>query len=823
MPAILSRRAVQATWLGLVAYAASFFPTLAQEGFQLPPPALANIVDSAPTPWVIPTPDQRSILVLEWQALMPIADLAAPELRLAGLRFSPTTNGPSRARPFTKVVVQSLADGSSRQVTGLPPAPRLINLAFSPDGRRVSFTHLAETGCELWVVDLATATATRLTPGSLSLTLRATPAWIDNEQLAVLLVPSNRGLPPRAAVATGPTIQENLGKTSPARTYQDLLKGPSDEALFDFYMTSQLARVDLKGQITPVAGPDLYSRIDPSPDGRYLLVEILHRPYSYLVPASLFPTRIEVWTREGQKVHQVVDRPLQESIPITFGSVATGPREVQWRNDQPATLFWAEAQDGGDAGREAAIRDQLFQLPSPFQGEKQSLISLALRFEEVLWGGDDLALVSESYWKTRQTRTWWVKPGQVDQPATLLVERSFEDRYADPGEPVLRTNAWGRKVLETGAEGKTLYLFGEGASPEGNRPFFDRLRLGDLGKERLFRSEAPYFETPTALLDPAGRFLLTRREAVAEQPNYFVRDLAEPQLRQITQFPHPAPALQGMQKELIQYERKDGLKLSATLYLPPGYDPAKNGPLPMLMWAYPQEFKSADAAGQLTDSPYRFKTVTWTSPFLWVTQGYAVLDDPKIAIVGRGDEEPNDTFVEQLTASAEAAVAEVVRRGVAERGRIAVGGHSYGAFMTANLLAHTDLFAAGIARSGAYNRTLTPFGFQSEERTLWQAPAVYSTMSPFLYADRIKEPILLIHGEVDNNSGTFPIQSERFYNALKGHGATARYVVLPYESHGYQGRETILHTLAETYQWLETYVKNAPTRPTIEQLPDPGH
>jgi dipeptidyl aminopeptidase/acylaminoacyl peptidase len=796
---------------------------VAGNGYLMPPKALLDIVESAPTPAVEVAPDRRSILHFEWRALTPIADLAAPELRLAGQRFRPTTSGPSRAVPYVSVSIQSLDDGTVRRVEGLPASPRLTNLRWSPDGKRCSFTHLADDGNELWVVELASAKATRLTAPVVSLTLRVAPVWLGNDALLALLVPADRGLPPDAAAqAYGPVVQENLGKTSPSRTYQDLLRNGGDESLFDYYMTSQLARVDLAGKITPLGARALYSRVAPSPDARFLLVEILHRPYSYLVQSANFPTRIEVWDIQGQPVHQVVDRPLQESIPIANGSVPTGPREVVWRADVGATLLWAEAQDGGDSGKEAELRDRLFLLEAPFRGEVKPLLSLKLRFGNIQWSSGELAMVDEFHWKTRQVRTWRIRPDQPQAAPVLFSERSFEDRYADPGAPALVRNEYGREVIATTADRTAIFLLGKGASPEGNRPFVDRYTLADGKKERLFHSQPPYYEEPLALLDEGARYVLARREAPAEQPNFFVRDLQGDRLRQITEFPHPAPSLLGMQKELVQYKRKDGVALSGTLYLPAGWDQSK-GPLPTLMWAYPQEFKSADNAGQLTDSPYRFKPVHWSAPFLWVTQGYAVFDDPKMPIIGEKDVEPNDTFVDQLKASAEAAVDELVRRGVAERGRIAVGGHSYGAFMTANLLAHTDLFAAGIARSGAYNRTLTPFGFQSEERSFWQAPEVYGTMSPFNYADRIKEPILLIHGEMDNNSGTFPMQSERFYNALKGHGATTRYVTLPYESHGYQGRESILHTLAETSRWLETYVRLPPV-PKIEVAPaTPGH
>jgi dipeptidyl aminopeptidase/acylaminoacyl peptidase len=436
------------------------------------------------------------------------------------------------------------------------------------------------------------------------------------------------------------------------------------------------------------------------------------------------------------------------------------------------------------------------------------LATLGYRFGGTIWGNDGLALVDEWWWTTRRTRTWIVKP-DGSAPPEILFDRSFEDRYSDPGFPQLTQNQWGRWVLLTARNGKALFLSGEGASPEGDRPFVDLLDLTTKKTERLFHSQPPHYEQPRGLLDKEGNLLLVTREAVETQANFFIRDLKQGTWRQITRFPHPSPQLKGLQKELIRYERADGVKLTGTLYLPPGYK-KEDGPLPIVFWVYPQEFKSADAAGQVTDSPYRFDRVGWWSPLLWLTQGYAVLDNPTLPIVGEGDVEPNDTYIQQLVDGAKAAIDEVARRGVADPRRVAIGGHSYGAFTTANLLAHSDLFAAGIAQSGAYNRTLTPFGFQAEERDLWQAPDTYIRMSPFMHAEKVNEPLLIVHGEADNNPGTYPIQSERFYAALKGKGATTRLVMLPFESHGYRARESVLHLLWENSNWLETWVKNRP-------------
>jgi len=528
------------------------------------------------------------------------------------------------------------------------------------------------------------------------------------------------------------------------------------------------------------------------------------------VPYFRFPQRIEIWSMDGQLAKQIADLPLADRVATDFDAVPVGPRDVEWRADKPATLAWVEAQDEGNPRKDVAVHDRVVTLAEPFTGAPATLADLPMRYNGVDWGTDDVALVTARRWKDRREQVWRVHPNGSAAPE-LVVDRSFEDRYGDPGSPELRANAAGHEVLRL--NGNSIYLVGEGYSPEGSRPFIDRFDLTTKKATRLWRSEGAVYERPAELLDDAGTRAITRRETPTEPPNVFVRDLESGALRQVTKIVNPTPQMAAVKKELIRYKRADGVDLNATLYLPPGYDAAKDGPLPVLMWAYPAEFKSAAAASQITTSPYRYIRATAAgSPIVFVMRCYAVLDNPTIPIVGEGTREPNDTYVEQLVAGAKAAVDELVRRGVGDRDRMAISGHSYGAFMTANLLAHSDLFRAGIARSGAYNRTLTPFSFQAEERTYWEAPETYTKMSPFTYADKINEPLLLIHGIDDDNTGTFPIQSERLYAAMAGLGGTVRLVMLPKEAHGYRARESVMHVLYEMDAWLDKYVKNAPKR-----------
>jgi dipeptidyl aminopeptidase/acylaminoacyl peptidase len=795
---------------------AAAVPAAAQDGggYRQPPAPISQILDAAPTPLVMVGPDGRTMALLGRAGMPAIAELAEPELRLAGTRINPRTNGPSRGMHSTSITLQEIEGGAQREVR-LPANARVGSAQWSPDGSRLAFTNTVANGVELWVAEARTGQARRLMGPELNATLGSPYEWApDGRSLLVKRVVQNRGAAPAAPqVPAGPVIQENTGAAAPVRTFQDLLANAHDEALFDHYFTSRLARVPAGGgNATPLGEPGVISNFSIAPGGEYVLVSRVKRPYSYLAPLFAFGSETIVLDARGQRVHTVQERTEVTLSPIGRDMVSPGPRGVQWRADAPATLVWAEAMDGGNARAQATVRDRVFMLDAPFRGQPRTLIDLPQRYAGIHWGRGDLALVHSRWATDARTRTFVVDPSQPGAQARLLWDRSSEDRYGDPGSPVTMLNASGNRVLRFSADGAHIYLTAEGASARGSYPFLDRLALASGETQRLWQAEDPYYEVVLSLLDADAHRFLTRRESVTEAPNVFLRDRRAGAAQALTRFADPAPMMAGVQRQLITYPRADGVMLSATLFTPPGYDARRDGPLPTLLWAYPREFRDADAASQVQDSPNRFSRPGGSSHLFLLTQGYAILDGPAMPIIGAGAQEPNDTYVEQLVSSARAAVEKVVEMGVADRGRIGVGGHSYGAFMTANLLAHSDLFRAGIARSGAYNRTLTPFGFQAEPRSYWEATEVYHAMSPFNYAHRINEPILLIHGEADNNSGTFPIQSERMYQALKGHGATVRYVVLPHESHGYAARESVMHTLAEMVEWMDRHVKAAPAR-----------
>jgi len=789
-------------------------PAPVADGYALPPAALQAIVDAPRAPQLAISP-HRDLLSLTQSPSLPGIDVVAqPELKLAGLRINPRSYSQSRFSFGQDFWLLDIASGKEIRISGLPQPLSLASSSWSPDQRHIAFNQVdARTGGnELWLVDVAARSARKLASGLNTVAGRGYRWMPDSQRLLVQLQPQGQGAAPVSdGIPTGPNTQQTHAGdgVTQIRTYQDLLKSEADARLFEHYLRSQIALVNLAGQAEKLGSPALVASLEASPDGRYLLQERIERPFSYLVPYRSFPRRIEVLDTQGRVVHEVAKLPLVEGLPTGNDAVRTGVRGIEWRSDVPATLVWAEAQDGGDPARDVAIRDAVMMQAAPFERPPVTLAQLAMRYAGTVWGNGDLAILSEYWWKTRQIKEWKIAPDHLSQAAQVIREGSYEDRYKDPGSPATYVDGNGQVRLLVSADGEHIFRQGEGASPEGDRPFVDKVSLDDGKAQRLFHSQAPYYEAPQVLLDAEGKRLLTSRESPREPANFHVLELGDAQTapRALTHFAHPTPQLKDISKERIRYQRKDGVDLNATLYLPAGYDAKRDGPLPMLMWAYPAEFKSAAAASQVADSPYRFNAVGYWGPQAFLAMGYAVLDDFSVPIVGEGDKEPNDTYIPQLVASAEAAVDEVVRRGVADRERIAVGGHSYGAFMTANLLAHTRLFKAGIARSGAYNRTLTPFGFQAEERNFWQAPEVYDAMSPFNHADQIKDALLIIHGEQDNNSGTFPVQSERMFAAVKGLGGNARLVMLPNESHGYRARESILHMLAEANQWLERYVK----------------
>ena len=784
--------------------------------YRKPPKVITDILESPAPPLTLVSPTRDRVLVIDSLRHPPISDLAQPMLRIAGLRINPATNGPHHPPRHVGLRMITIASGKETKLS--TPANAWLSVPlWSPDGQRFAFTNTTANTIQLWVGDAASGALRRIVNVAINATYGEPVQWMSGSSiLLVQLIPPHRGAPPaESRVPTGPTIQESAGKPGPVRTYEDLLQNAHDEDLFDYYVRSQLGLVDVRsGKVREIGPPAKFERVAPSPDGRHILVSRIVRPYTYLLPAEGFAKEVEVWDRSGKLEYKLASLPTSEQVPIE--GVLTGPRDYQWVATQPSTLVWAEALDGGDPKKKVPYRDHLFLFPAPFTGQPVECVKLEQRFmgpgfrsSSVLFGEKGgLALIHDYDRDRRWIRTFQISLDHPGQPPTLVWERSIRDRYKDPGFPVLHTLPNGQQVILQ--QGDSIYLEGGGASPKGDFPFLDRFDLTTHGSLRLFQSADKTYESFEALLnDDASRFI-TRFETPDDPPNLYIRELATPGVKTLlTHFPDPAPQLRGITKQVVTYKRSDGVQLSFTLYLPADYKPGQR--LPTILWAYPLEYNDAATAGQISGSPYRFTMIGGISHLFLLTQGYAILDNATMPVVG-DPETMNNTYVEQIVASARAAIDKAVEMGVTDPHRVGVGGHSYGAFMTANLLAHSNLFKAGVARSGAYNRTLTPFGFQSERRTFWEAPEMYMKVSPFAYANKIKTPILMIHGEADDNSGTFPIQSERMYQAIKGNGGTVRYVTLPYEAHGYVALESVEHTLWEMLTWYDRWVKNAAIR-----------
>ena len=789
------------------------FSLNAQENikYQKPSDEILDLVEFERPPSVQYDDDKNYMVFLYRDNYKSISDLSEKELRLGGLRINPKTNIGSRVTFYNNVKIKKLKskNSSAEQVSGLPDNPKLTNFAWSPDETKIALTNTTENGVELWVLDLETASVVKLTEAILNANIGGVITWqADSQSMLVKTLSKNRKplIDTSSIVPDGPTISNNYGAKAQNRTYQDLLKNKSDEHNFEQLATSSIHKVSLNGSKEKWLDDAMYRTISFSPDGNYVMVSQIKKPFSYLVTYGRFPSQTDIFDKQGKLITNLLDTPLIEELPKGRMSTRTGKRSYSWRTDKPSTLIYVKALDGGDPALEANYRDEVFEIAAPFNGEGKSLVKTINRFSGIDWGTENLAIAYDYWWDTRNRKAYAFNPSNPESMPKTIYDRNYQDVYNDPGSFLKSRNSFNRSVLQI-YKGNA-FLRGSGFTKEGQFPFIDKINTTSFEKTRVYQSKYTDKVESIQDFDPVKNEIIVRIESPTEFPNYYSKKTNSRRLNQITNFENPFLELQNVKKEVITYKRDDGLELSGVLYLPLGYDEEKKEKMPMILWAYPREYKDRQSASQSTNNSNEFTYPYYGSMIYWVTKGYVVLDDASFPIIGEGDEEPNDSFRKQLVANGKAAIDAVDKMGYIDRSKVAVGGHSYGAFMVANLLSHSNLYAAGIARSGAYNRTLTPFGFQSEQRSYWEAPSVYYTMSPFMHAEKMKTPLLLIHGEDDNNSGTYPMQSERYFNALKGLGATVRLVMLPKESHGYASKESIYHVLWEQDQWLEKYVKN---------------
>lgn len=779
----------------LICLAVALTPLWSQ-AYQQPSAAIREALDAPALPRLLHSPDKQSLALLELRRFNSIEELARPTLRLAGLRFDAASGTPSPLLTLLRLRLRNLLNPDAPERTiELPHGGGFHSFAWSPDGQRFLLERRTELANELWVGDTGSGRLRQIGGLRLNAVLsQGEPAWLNPRELVVLAVPDRRGNAPRPRPQ--PVIQESGARPSPERTYPDLLRNPDDEAQFEYLARSQLALVDLpSASARPLGEPALFASVSSVGEGQYLLTERLVRPFSYQLTWDDFAQVVEVRQRSGRLLREVARVPMRQGVAID--GVLPGPRVFYASPTRDAAIYWVEALDGGNPAARVPFRDRVMRLDPPFTGQAREVQRMPHRFTRLRFLDDGQhAILTE----TDRLRAWtrsYLLPLSGGQSKPLF-EHSLRERYRHPGNPLMRTLANGHKVIQSTREGE-IYLIGQGASARGERPFLDRLSMAELSATRLFQSEERSFEMPLALLDE-GR-LLTQRETATEPPNLYLRDGAQAQA--LTELRDPSPQLRRIRRELVSFKRADGVDLSFWMYLPPDYREGEKRPA--LVWAYPLEFNDATVAGQLGGSPNRFVSLPGISPQLLALDGFVVLNDATMPVVGDA-RNVNDGFIEQITMNARAIIDKAESLGTVDTRRMAIGGHSYGAFMAANLLAHTDLFKAGIARSGAYNRTLTPFGFQSERRSLWDARETYLKLSPLLYANEIREPLLLIHGESDSNSGTFPLQSERLFQALNGLGSKVRYVLLPFEAHGYTARESVGHTQWEMSQWLKLHL-----------------
>ena len=798
---------------GLIALFIAQAALFAQENlnYQKPSKEIMELFDYQRAPGVLMDEKKETLVFTYTNTYKTLDDLNQEEMQLGGLRINPITNISSMVTYINNLKIRKIQEQNAVQVQGLPANPRITNLTWSPDEKKIAFTNTTNNSVELWVLDLASATTSKISDKSLNANLGRPFSWYkDNQSLLVKTIPANRPalIDGKKGIPAGPNISVSDGAKSQNRTYPDMLKNKTDEVNFENLINSELYKINLNGQAELYKGKDMYLAETFSPDGNYLMITTILKPFSYIVPLNRFPAKTMVYDLGGNLVKLVNDVPLNEVMPKGFMAVRKGKRNMNWRNDKPASLYFVEALDEGDPANKVEFRDAVYQWDAPFASNQSLLAKTTDRFAGIIWGNETTAVMYDNWYDNRNTRTYLFNPSDPTQLPTVISNRNSQDIYSDPGDFETHKNVYGRDVLLL--EKENAFLLGAGFTKEGQFPFIDQFSLKTLKPTRIYQSAyTDKMELILSILDVKKGEVLVQVQSKSEYPNYYLRNLKKKiALIPVTQFPNPFESIKNVEKSLIKYKRKDGVELSGTLYLPVGYDKAKKEKLPLLIWAYPAEYKDKSSAGQSSSNPNEFTFPYYGSFVYWVTKGYVVLDDAAFPIVGEGKTEPNDSFVSQLVANAEAAIDAVDSLGYIDRKRVAVGGHSYGAFMTANLLTHCNLFACGIARSGAYNRTLTPFGFQTEQRNYWEVPEVYNTMSPFMNADKMKTPLLLVHGEADNNPGTFTLQTERYFQALKGLGAPVRMVLLPKEAHSYVAKENLMHLLWEQDQMFEKYLKN---------------
>lgn len=775
-------------------------------GYKKPKSDIWNIVKAPRAPFIIINEQKTRMLKVYYNSMPSIKYISRPIVKLGGKRFNPKNRSRNRSYFYTKIVVQDLKSNGEKEINfGNNP---ILNYPYwSPNGDKLAVTIEKNNCTELWFVDANTARPVKIKNICMNTILGSGIQWLDNNRIIVRARTKQKKIAFDNNTPQGPRVEESTKKKSQNRTYKDLLKNENDSKMFNYYLDSQLKVVNLKnGSVKNIGKHGIFTRYSISPNKKLLIVDRIKRPFSYVVPYYYFAKNIELWNLKGKVVNTFAKLPVFDSIPIR--GVPTGPRDIEWVPNKPATLFYSKALDKGDHKVKAKFRDQLVlaKISKNNKIKEKVFFKTKNRFSGITWlnDGSGDALVYD-YDRDKK----WVKGLIVntdkENKSKVLWDYSINDSYNKPGKNVLETNEIGQEMLAVDKIGpnRYIYTYGKGATSNGDYPYLKRWNLSDSSSKELFRAKKGSYERFIGFADENHNKIVTKYETKIDFPNYYVTDILNNVKKKLTNEKNPSEVFGKIKKEIIKYSRADGVKLSGILYYPINYKKGKR--YPTVIKAYPRQYNSAKMAGQVRGSSNKYSMPYRSSHLYFVLRGYAVLDKAQMPVVG-GPETMNDTFVEQLVDSSKATIDALVKKGITDKKRVGVIGHSYGAFMVANLLTHTDLYKAGIARSGAYNRSLTPFGFQNEVRTFWEAKNTYLKVSPFMNANKIKHPILLIHGAIDNNSGTHTIQSERYFSAIKGNGGTARMVLLPNEGHSYAALESVGHVLWEMFRWFDLYL-----------------
>ncbi|MDQ2666797.1 MAG: prolyl oligopeptidase family serine peptidase [Gemmatimonadota bacterium] len=849
---------------------------LATERYIRPPAEVAKLV-TAPrqlnSTLTQQSPDKAHFLVVHGEGLGIEAKFAKPHYYFGGLQVDYRAN---RLRSFTSRGQRSFeivdALSGARVSVKAPEGTTMSSPSWSPNGMQLAYFVNFDDASYVYVADARSGASRRLSGRAALPVLSTSLAWTpDGNAVYSVMIPSPRMPMPKEAIeAEGPIVRMTGGAKNKTPTYASLMQTPLEKAQLEYYATGQLARVDMKGVVKAIGAPALIDSIDVAPDGEYLRVGLIQKPFSYLVPVTAFGAHEELWSSDGRVIATLTRRPLRESDASGGDDAASGrggaasdsaKRAFTWapsgglaylaqdpapRRARGAVATAAPVTDSSDAAPTDSARgprrkDRLFVWSAPFvAGSAKPVAESDNRIAGFVYTADGKWVLLSEVAGTA-THTYAIQPSDPSKRHTIFravgAQAGFgggrgaggggrggasdDAFYANPGTVVLRQTAGGRTAVVS-ADGKSVFLEGthyaKDAANVAPRTFVDKVDLATGTKTRLFESDTALFESaPVPVDNDFSKFVVTR-ETEKVVPDQWLRDRNTGQLKQLTENKDVTPDVTGMTRRSIQVTRADGKTLWVNVTFPPGYREGTR--LPAMFWFYPYEYADQESYDHTkrTLNKHKFPTAAPRSIEIMATQGYAIVQ-PDIPIFGTAGR-LNDNYVNDLRNGLTAVIDELDKRGIIDRGRLGIGGHSYGAFSTVNAMVNLPYFKAGIAGDGNYNRTLTPNGFQSERRDLWEARETYLAMSPFLYADRLQGALLMYHSLEDQNTGTDPSNSVRLFHALQGMGKQASLYMYPYEDHGPLIEETLLDQWGRWVAWLDLYVKNAGAKaPTTALVP----